>query len=28
VFDLALGAAASAFMLGYLIWALLRPEDF
>jgi len=28
VFDLVLGGAASAFMLAYLIWALLRPEDF
>jgi len=28
MFDLVLGGAASAFMLGYLVWALLRPEDF
>jgi K+-transporting ATPase KdpF subunit len=25
--DLILGAAVSAGLLGYLLWALLRPED-
>jgi len=28
VFDLVLAGAASVFMLAYLVWALLRPEDF
>ncbi|WP_419758628.1 K(+)-transporting ATPase subunit F [Acidisoma sp.] len=28
MFDLVVGGAASAFMLAYLVWALLRPEDF
>jgi len=26
--DLLLGAAVSALMLTYLVWALVRPEDF
>jgi K+-transporting ATPase KdpF subunit len=26
--DLVLGAAVSALMLVYLVWALVRPEDF
>ncbi|MBU6449302.1 MAG: K(+)-transporting ATPase subunit F [Rhodospirillales bacterium] len=26
--DLALGAAVSAILLVYLVWAMLRPEDF
>jgi len=26
--DLAAGGAVSALMLVYLIWALVRPEDF
>jgi len=25
--DLTLGAAVSAGLLGYLLWALLRPEE-
>jgi len=28
MFDLILGGALSAAMLVYLVWALLRPEDF
>ncbi|WP_191086174.1 K(+)-transporting ATPase subunit F [Roseococcus microcysteis] len=24
--DLVLGGAVAAFLLGYLVWALLRPE--
>jgi len=28
VLDLALGGVVSAFLLVYLVWALLRPEDF
>ena len=27
-FDLVLGAAVSCFLLVYLAWALIRPEDF
>ena len=27
-FDLILGAAAVLFLLGYLAWALIRPERF
>ncbi|MDE2390602.1 MAG: K(+)-transporting ATPase subunit F [Rhodospirillales bacterium] len=26
--DLTLGAAVSALLLVYLVWAMLRPEDF
>jgi K+-transporting ATPase KdpF subunit len=26
--DLVLGGAVSALMLVYLVWALVRPEDF
>jgi K+-transporting ATPase KdpF subunit len=26
--DLVLGAAVSATLLVYLVWAMLRPEDF
>lgn len=26
--DLALGGAVSALLLFYLVWAMLRPEDF
>jgi|GEM_PF-5684450 K+-transporting ATPase KdpF subunit len=26
--DLVLGSAVSAVLLVYLIWAMLRPEDF
>jgi K+-transporting ATPase KdpF subunit len=26
--DLIAGAAVSALMLAYLVWALVRPEDF
>jgi len=26
--DLALGGAVSSLLLVYLIWALVRPEDF
>ena len=26
--DLLLGAAVSALLLFYLVWALVRPEDF
>jgi len=28
MFDLVLGGVLSAGMLVYLVWALLRPEDF
>jgi K+-transporting ATPase KdpF subunit len=28
MFDLVFGGAISAAMLVYLVWALLRPEDF
>jgi len=28
MFDLALGGVISAGLLVYLIWALIRPEDF
>jgi len=28
MFDLVLGGAISAGLLVYLIWAMLRPEDF
>jgi len=28
MFDLIFGGAVSAGLLVYLIWALLRPEDF
>ncbi|MGI4802154.1 MAG: K(+)-transporting ATPase subunit F [Janthinobacterium lividum] len=28
VLDLLLGAAVSAGLLVYLLWALVRPEDF
>jgi len=28
MFDLILGAVVSAGLLVYLIWALVRPEDF
>ena len=28
MFDLLLGAAVSAGLLVYLVWALVRPEDF
>jgi K+-transporting ATPase KdpF subunit len=28
MFDLLLGAAVSAGLLIYLVWALVRPEDF
>jgi K+-transporting ATPase KdpF subunit len=27
MFDLILGGAVSAFLLVYLLWALIRPED-
>jgi len=26
--DLLLGGAVSALLLAYLVWALVRPEDF
>jgi len=28
MFELVLGGAVSAFLLVYLVWALVRPEDF
>jgi K+-transporting ATPase KdpF subunit len=28
MFDLILGAVVSAGLLVYLVWALVRPEDF
>jgi len=28
VFDLILGGAVAAGLLVYLVWALVRPEDF
>jgi len=28
MFDLVLGGAVSAALLVYLVWALIRPEDF
>jgi len=28
MFDLVLGGVLSAGMLVYLVWALIRPEDF
>ena len=28
MFDLVLGAVVSAGLLIYLVWALVRPEDF
>jgi len=28
MFDLILGGAVSAGLLVYLLWAMLRPEDF
>ncbi len=28
MFDLVLGAVVSAGLLFYLVWALVRPEDF
>jgi K+-transporting ATPase KdpF subunit len=28
MFDLALGATVSSLLLIYLVWALVRPEDF
>jgi len=28
VFDLVLGAAVAAGLMVYLVWALVRPEDF
>jgi len=28
MFDLILGGAVSAGLLVYLVWALVRPEDF
>jgi len=28
MFDLILGGAVSACLLVYLVWALVRPEDF
>jgi len=28
MFDLALGAVTALFLMVYLFWALVRPEDF